>query len=104
MTNLEALLAECEPFTISNRVAQKALADAGLLAEEGYSNKASVAKASVFALSRFLALRSEGEGAFSQSFDLEGLKSRIRRLCELSGLDASSFIVQTTIKDGSKFW
>lgn len=104
MNNLEALMAECEPFTISSRVATKALVDAGLAAEEDYSNKAGIAKAAVLALSRFLSLKSESEGAFSQSFDIDGLKYRIRSLCATAGLDASNYLTQVTVSDGSNRW
>lgn len=104
MNNLEALMAECEPFTISNRVARKALADAGLSAEVDYTSSRSIAKAAVLALSRFLALKSEGEGAFSQSFDIDGLKARITSLCATAGLDASNYLTQIRISDGSNRW
>ena len=104
MTNLEALIAECEPFTVSNRVAEKSLADTGLLSNDTYTSKIGIAKATVLALSRFLSLKSESEGSFSQSFDIEGLKARIKSLCSTAGIDASNFISQKTISDGSKFW
>lgn len=104
MNNLEALMAECEPFTISSRVANKALVDTGLSAIEDYSNKVEIAKAAVVALSRFLTLKSEGEGAFSQSFDSDGLKARIKNLCAIGGLNASEYLNQVTVSDGSNRW
>ena len=104
MTNLEALIAECEPFTISKRVAEKALADNLISPDSEYSSKTKIAKAAVEVLSRYLSLRSEGEGSFSQGFDKEGLKARIKALAEIAGIDASSYISQVTVFDGSKLW
>lgn len=104
MNNLEALIAECEPFTVSNRVAEKALADTGLVPNAEYTSNSGIAKATVLALSRFLSLKSESEGAFSQSFDIEGLKERIKSLCITAGIDASNFMKQNSISDGSKYW
>ncbi|MDP3453013.1 MAG: hypothetical protein Q8R90_08670 [Bacteroidales bacterium] len=104
MNNLEALMAECEPFTISKRTIEKALTDNGLVPDSEYSSKSAIAKTAVEVLSRFLSLRSESEGSFSQGFDKEGLKARIKALAEIAGIDASSYISQVTISDGSKLW
>jgi len=104
MTNLEALLAECEPYTVSSKQAEKALVDAGLTPEEDYSSKASIAKAAVQIIAGFLSLSSESEGGFSQNYDTETLKIKIRTLCITAGLDASRFVSQSMISDGSKLW
>ncbi len=104
MTNLEALLAECEPYTVSSKQAEKVLLDIDVQPDEDYTSEKSIAKAAVLIISRFLSLNSESEGGFSQNYDTEGLKVRIRTLCQTAGLDASRYVSQSTISDGSKLW
>lgn len=104
MTNLEALMAECEPYSISVRVAEKSLADCQLVKDGDYTSKTAIAKAAVIALSRFLTLRSENEGAFSQTFDTAGLQNRICSLCLIAGLNASDYIPRKSVIDGSNYW
>jgi hypothetical protein len=104
MTNLEALLAECEPYTVSTKQTEKVLLDLELQPEEEYSSEKAIAKAAVYIISRFLSLNSESEGGFSQNYDTEGLKTRIRALCQTAGIDASRYVSQSAISDGSKLW
>jgi len=104
MTNLEALLAECEPYTVSAKQAEKVLLDIGVQPDDEYSSEKSIAKASVHIISRFLSLNSESEGGFSQNYDTEGLKARISALCITAGLDVSRYVSQSTISNGSNLW
>lgn len=104
MTNLEALRAECEPYTVSSAVANKALADAGLVPVDDYGNASLLAKAAVFALSKFLSLSNESEGGFTQGYSIEGLKQRITVLCHSANLNPSGFVNSITIQDGSCRW
>lgn len=104
MTNLEALRAECEPYTVSPAVAEKALADAGLVPEEDYDNAVLLAKAAVLALRKFLSLSNESEGGFTQGYSIEGLKQRITMLCRTAGLNPSGFVDSITVQDGSSRW
>lgn len=104
MINLEALIAECEPYTVAYNVAGKALADVGLVPESEYDSVALIAKAAVLVLSRFLALSSESEGGFSQGFNREGLKERIKTLCKTAGINPSGFVQSITVQDGSNRW
>lgn len=104
MTNLEALMADCNPYTVLTGVAEKALSDSGLNPEDDYSDKKNVAKAAVEVLTQFLSLTSEREGAFGQGYDKAGLIMRIKSLCETADIDASRYVTQTKISDGSHLW
>ncbi len=104
MTNLEALRAECEPYTVAQNIAEKALADAGLVPGDDYSSVSLIAKSAVNVLSRFLSLSNESEGGFTQGYNREGLKERLKTLCKTAGLDPSGFVQSITIQDGSNRW
>lgn len=104
MTNLEALMAECEPYTVTQKVAEKAINDNSLNPEDEYFDKKAIAKTAIDVLSRFLSLTSEREGAFGQGFDKEGLIMRIKALCQVAGIDASGVVKVSSISDGSHRW
>jgi hypothetical protein len=99
MNILEALMAECEPYTIETRLLKKALIDYGLDENGEYSASLSKNLAAVAAkvLSQFLVLGSESESGFSQNFDTDKLKKRIEILCIQADVDASMYISTPTI-------
>lgn len=110
ITILEALMSELEPYTTNQVMCKKALFDAGFDGEAEtasyYSEdcKKTVAKAAVNVLKKFLALSSEGLGKSSQSYNVEGLKMRIKSLCATAGLDADDVLEISSITDGSQLW
>lgn len=109
ITVLEALLAELEPYTPSQVMCKKALIDAGMMgfaADTTYTEdcKKTVTVAAVKVLKKFLVLSSEGLGKSSQSYNIEGLKKRIRELCNEAGLDADELLEIPSITDGSNLW
>lgn len=106
MTNLEAVKGEIAPFTADKLQIEKALTDNNLLGTTTYSitNSKAIAKVSIIVLTSFLALASESEGNFSQSYDKAGLLSKIAALAESSGLEDLLSSVGTTISDGSNRW
>lgn len=109
ITVLEALLAELEPYTPSQTMCKKALIDAGMMgfaADTPYTNdcKKTVAAAAAKMLKNFLVLSSEGIGKSSQSYNIEGLKKRIRELCNEAGIDADELLEIPSITDGSNLW
>ena len=109
ITILEALMAEIEPYTAAQVVCKKALIDAGL---SDFANdtpytpdcKKAVTVAAIKVLKKFLPLSSDSVGKSSQSYNLEGLKRRIRELCADAGLDADEILEIPTITDGSQLW
>ncbi len=109
ITILEALMAELEPYTAAQVVCKKALIDAGL---DDFTNdtpytpdcKKYVAKAAVNVLKKFLPLSSDSVGKSSQSFNIEGLKRRIKDLCAEAGLEADEILEIPTITDASNRW
>jgi hypothetical protein len=103
MTNLEAILAEVEPYTPSRLTIEKALKDSGLKMEDEYEDERLIALATVKALSKMVVLSAESEGKFSQSYN-EKLEKRILGICEQHDLDASEFVLSSSITDGSNRW
>lgn len=109
ITILEALMAEIEPYTAAQVVCKKALIDAGLI---DFANdtpytpdcKLIVAKAAIKVLKKMLVLSSDSQGKSSQSFNIEGLKKRIKDLCAENGLDADEILEISSITDGSMYW
>jgi hypothetical protein len=59
---------------------------------------------SIQILTSFLALSSEGEGNFSQSYDKAGLLTKITVLAKSNGLEDMLPGVGTTIMNGSMYW
>lgn len=107
ITILEALMAEIEPYTAAQVVCKKALMDAGCESiDTTYSTdcKKTVAKAAINILKKMLVLSSDSQGKSSQSFNIEGLKKRIKALCADAGLDADEILEIPTITDGSMYW
>lgn len=109
ITIIEALMAELEPYTAAQVVCKKALVDAGLsdfTNDTPYTpdSKKMVTIAAINVLKKFLVLSSDSVGKSSQSFNIEGLKMRIRELCAEAGLDANEILGIPTITDGSNLW
>lgn len=102
-------MAELEPYTAAQVTCKKALVDAGL---EDFANdtpytkdcKKYVAKAAVNILKKMLVLSSDSQGKSSQSFNIEGLKRRIKDLCAEAGLEADEILEIPTITDASNRW
>lgn len=109
ITILEALMAELEPYTAAQVVCKKALIDAGLddfTNDTPYTNdcKRYVTIAAIKVLKKFLPLSSDSVGKSSQSYNIEGLKKRIKDLCAEAGLDADEILEISSITDGSMYW
>lgn len=109
ITVLEALLAELEPYTPSQVMCKKALIDAGVMdlaSDTPYTedSKKAVTIAAITVLKKFLVLSSEGIGKSSQSYNIEGLKKRIRELCNEADIDADELLEIPSITDGSNLW
>lgn len=109
ITVLEALLSELEPYTPSQTMCKKALIDAGLMGfavDTAYTEdcKKTVATAAAKILKKFLVLSSESIGKSSQSYNIEGLKKRIKELCDEAGIDADELLEIPSITDGSNLW
>ena len=109
ITVLEALMSELEPYTAAQVVCKKALIDAGLA---DFANdtpytpdcKRVVTLAAINVLKKFLPLSSDSVGKSSQSYNIEGLKRRIKGMCAEVGIDADEILELPSITDGSKYW
>ena len=88
MTNLEALIGEVEPYTVSQYASNKKLMDASLEPGGTYSaaNKRTVAQCAVSVLVAMLPLTSDRTGKSSQTYSREGLEDRIKELCNENDL------------------
>lgn len=99
MTNIEALISDCYPYSIPKGLLEKCLVDVELEPSEPYESgdERSIATAACKVLSKLISLTSENEGGFSQSYDVQALKSRIESICNQQKLDASLYVIQPTI-------
>jgi len=110
MTNFEAIKAAINPYTADKLLIEKEIIDEGTLsADDDYSsgNKKTVASIAINILKSFLALASDSEGGFSQSYNKEGLAALIGSLASSAGLDdiASEFSShEPSIRDKSNLW
>jgi hypothetical protein len=104
VTNLEAIKAEIEPFTISVGALEKSLIDAGLIGSAKYSDEKSVAKATLKCLAKLVVLAKETEGKFSQDYAGGALEKRIICICSKYGFDTSEFVTLSSVSDGSNRW
>ncbi len=108
MTNLEALIAELEPYTVSSNTALRSLEKAGLVysataTATDTTNETALATATVDCLSKLLVLGGESEGGFSQSYT-DALKRRIRQICDLYGLDVTALTLNPSVDNASNRW
>jgi len=105
MTNLEALIAEIEPYTVSQNTAIRALVKADLVYSDTTSSDddTAIATATVDCLSKLLVLGSESEGGFSQVYT-DALKRRIRQICDQYSLDVTGFALNPSIDNASNRW
>lgn len=103
MTNLEALLAEVEPYTPSSLTLEKALIDVGLDMQGEYNSDKLIALAALKALAKMMVLSSESESKFMQSYN-DKLEQRILLICSKYNFEAEQYIVQNTLQEGSNYW
>lgn len=97
MTNLEAIAAQIEPFSISDDAYEKAFIDAcAHFSVSAYSDDdydadmvQVVALASMCCLNSLRVLTSENIGGISQSYDTNRLETMIKGIAKRAGLSAS---------------
>ncbi|MBR3830981.1 MAG: hypothetical protein IKJ52_06990 [Muribaculaceae bacterium] len=94
MTNLEALVAEVEPYTVSELAYTKKLTDAGLDNSAIYvtENRLEIAKCAISILVSLLPLSSDSTGKSSQSYNRDGLEKHIKTLCKNNGLNIDDYL------------
>ena len=99
MTNLDALKADVEPYSLSDEGYVKRLIDAGLDEQATYvaENKMTVALCAIAILVSFLSLTNETLGPTSQSYDRRGLEDRLRALCNENGLNSDDYINRPSV-------
>ena len=99
MTNLEALIAEVEPYTVSPLTYSKKLADRNIAEAVNYTleNKVEIAKCAISILVALLPLASDSTGKASQSYSRDGLEDRIKALCDENGLDVDEYLEVPTV-------
>lgn len=101
MTNLDALKAEVEPYSLSNDEGYiKRLIDAGLYDDDEYevANRLSIAKCAIAILVSFLSLTSETLGPTAQHYDRQGLEERLRAICSENGLNSDDYTTQPQVR------
>ena len=105
MTILEALYAEVDPYTPNRNTAIRALDKVGLTytADATSDDDTLIATATVDILQKMLVLGSESEGGFSQSYT-DGVKARIRQICDQYGLDVTDYITFPSVDNRSYRW
>ncbi len=103
MTNIEAVAATIEPYSVSDEAIQKALIDASAKfecpsdAEYSLSAKKGVALASMLCLSRLRVLAAENIGGISQSYNVTKLDKAIKAIAKDAGISAD--LVDTDDED-----
>lgn len=99
MTNLEALMADVEPYTVSPFAYSKRLIDSGIDESAQYvsDSKVEIAKCAISILVAMLPLSSDSTGRASQGYSKEGLEERIKALCAENGLDANEYVEMPTV-------
>ncbi|MBQ0161081.1 MAG: hypothetical protein KBT28_10755 [Bacteroidales bacterium] len=100
MTILEAIMAECEPYTASVITYEKALADGELSGADTYYSdmKGAVARCAISVLTKMLPLTSDSTGSSSQGYNREGLVARISAICRENGFEESDFCPVPTVE------
>lgn len=95
MTNIEAVAAAIEPYSVSDDALEKALIDAGdrfgeLSSEDTYSaeGKKTVALASMLCLSRLRVLQSENIGGISNAYVVAKIEKVIKAIANDAGISA----------------
>lgn len=106
MTNLEALLAEVDPFSPAQNTAIRALSKVGLTYTDEVTDddEADIAAAAADVLSKMLVITSESEGGLSMGYNTAAVKLRIRQICDQYGLDASIYLITPVVQDRSNRW
>ena len=107
MTNLQAITAEIEPYSISDDSNEKSLLDSALhfgvsiSAEDEYTsdNRRVVALAAMMSLNRLRVLSSENIGGISQVYDTVKLEKRIKAIAQLADLSASLVLADSADND-----
>lgn len=94
MTNLEALVAEVEPYAVGHLTYSKKLTDMGIDSGAEYTSdkKVEIAKCAISILVSLLSLSSDSTGKSSQSYNKDGLESRIKLLCVENGLNIDDYL------------
>lgn len=103
MTNLEAIAAEIEPYSLSDESIEKSFVDAAshfdnaASSEDTYDGtmKQVCAYAAMLALNRVRVLANENIGGISQSYDVGKLEKRIRALAQSAGLSPDLVLADT---------
>lgn len=94
MTNIEAVAATIEPYSVSDEAIAKALIDASERfecsadAEYSLSAKKGVALASMLCLSHLRVLTAENIGGISQNYDVAKLDKAIKAIAKDAGISA----------------
>lgn len=100
MTNLQALISEVEPYTVSENAYQKRLTDNGISADAMYTqeSKTDIAKCAISVLLSLLPLSSDSAGHSSQSYNKEGLEERIKAICDENGFNSYEYMERPSVK------
>lgn len=101
MTNREAIIAEIEPFSLSDEGIEKAFIDAQVRfpafgdvdCEYDVEMRKVVAYASMLCLNRLRVLSSENIGGISQSFNVEKIERRIKNIADEAGISPDLLLV-----------
>ena len=108
MTNIEALSAKCtricSAFYVDKVVLQDALFDASILPDDlAKPQDPEIIKQAIILVKGFVET-SRSEGGISTSINQSTVKNNIIYWCKMVGLDASEFVEQIVIKNGSNRW
>lgn len=109
MTNKEAVIAECKPFTVDDAMVEKSLIDNGVDGTTTYAsaNRPDVAAVAYDVLKGMASLSSVSEGGFSMSFKAEQLKEKLVTIAHVSSNPKHLEEVETekpVIRDASNRW
>lgn len=106
MTNLDALRAELDPFTLSNDKMELKLLKSGVDPNVDFllKNSKEISKAACSLLVDCKQMSSISEGGYSITYDSKAVDDKIISICKEAGIDASEFLKVPTVRRASQYW
>lgn len=97
MTYFEAIQNDLFPFPVEDSVITRRCSKHQVAGDAVVVDEALVAIMVVEILTQMLSLSSVSEAGISKSFDKDGIKLQIKRLCVENGLDSSLYVMESSV-------
>lgn len=97
MTYFDAIQNDLFPFPVEDSVITRRCSKHQVDGDEAVANETLVSIMVVEILTQLLSLSSVSEAGISKSFDKDGIKLQIKRLCTENGLDCSKYVLESSV-------